>query len=198
MIGTQPWTPPATWRSRIPEDFPYVVRPNGPRYAKIFGGLLAFLLISPFVVWVAVNVILGPPWAGMSWIIWFSPLANAGIIAFLWSVSAGGGPRLAIGPEGAWLRAVHWPVQAIFLRWTDVEAVWLSSRSGLCFLPRDPGLIAGLGRRAMREARTQHRRHGAPLVVPLGKHSDRPTEDVIAAVLHYAAGRVYLAPGPWR
>jgi hypothetical protein len=48
----------------------------------------------------------------MSSIIWFSPLANAGIIAFLWSVSAGGGgPRLAIGPEGAWLRAVHWPVR---------------------------------------------------------------------------------------
>jgi len=69
-------------------------------------------LISPFVVCVAVNVILGPPWAGMSSIIWFSPLANAGIIAFLWSVSAGGGgPRLAIGPEGAWLRAVHWPVR---------------------------------------------------------------------------------------
>jgi len=55
MIGTQPWTPPAAWRSRIPEDLPYVVRPNGPRYAKFFGGLLAFLLISPFVVWVAVK-----------------------------------------------------------------------------------------------------------------------------------------------
>ena len=54
------------------------------------------------------------------------------------------------------------------------------------------------GGRCGRLGPTQHRRHGAPLVVPLGKHSDRPTEDVIATVLHYAAGRVYLAPGPWR
>lgn len=175
--------------TQVPENLPYVVRPNGPGYAKLFGSLLATLLISPVVVWIALNVSLGGPWSGMSWIMWISVLFNAGIVGFVWWVASAGGPRLAIDPDGMWLRSVNWPVQAIHLPWSNIEAIWLSPRSGLCVAPRDRGLLPRLGPRAMREARTQQRRHGGSLVVPLGRHSDRPIPEVLAAVRHFAAGR---------
>ncbi len=189
----QPWTqqPPAVL-TQVPQDEPYVVRPNGYGYAKLFCSLLAALLISPVVVWVVLNLILGPPWSGMSLILWISVLFNAGIVGFVWWVASGGGPRLAVGPHGLWLRSVNWPVQAINLAWPDIQAVWLSPRSGLCVQPRDPDLIARLGQRAIREARSQSGRHGCPLVVPLGRHSDRPIPEVLAAVTHWAAGRTQV------
>lgn len=177
----------------VPEDLPYLVRPNARGYAKIFSAVLLVLLLIPVVVWLALNLSPDPPWAGMPWILWISVLCDVGVVSFVWWVAAGGGPRLAMGPDGVWLRSVNWPVQAIFLSWSDIAAVWMSRHSGLCFAPRDPNLLASLGPRATRGARTQHRRHGALLVVPLGRHSDRPTPEVLAALAHFAAGRTYLA-----
>lgn len=159
---------------------------------KIFGTVLTGLLISPIVVWVVINATLGPPWVGMSWIAWISVLFNAAIIGWLWWISGGGGPRLSIGSQGVWLRGINRPIRAHFLRWEDIDLVWLDRKHYLCLRPRDPGLVAGWQGQAGMEARAAIRRRGAPFSVPLGKHSDRPDAEVLTALRHFSAGRVAI------
>jgi hypothetical protein len=195
MTGMRQWTPPATWRSRVPEDLPYVVRPNSLRYAKIFGTLVALLLISPVVIWVA---FLGPPWvwdwdwvdmAGTSML---SMLVNAAIMGWLWWMMASGGPRLSIGSQGVWLRGINRPIRAHFLSWEDIDLIWLDRNRYLCLRPRDPGFASGWKGLAGMEVRAAIRRRGAPFSVPLGKHSDRPDGEVLTALQHFSAGRVAI------
>lgn len=192
MTGMQQWSPPATWRSQVPEDQPFVVRPNTFRYAKIFGTLLGLLLISPIVVWAVINASLGPPVVGMSWIAWISVLVNAAIVGWAWWITAGGGPRMSIGAEGVWLRGINRPIRAHFLRWEQIDLVWLDRKSYLCLRSRDPGLVAGWTGQAGMEVRAAIRRRGAPFSVPLGKHSDRPDAEVLAALQHFSTGRVSI------
>jgi len=191
MTGMQQWAPPAPWRSEVPEDLPYVVRPNSLRCAKFFGTLLGLLLIIPVVVWAVTIALMGPPLVGISGITWISVLLNAAIVGWVWWITVGGGPRLSVGAEGVWLR-INRPIRAHFLRWEDIDLIWLDRNRYLCLRPRDPGFASGWKGLAGMEVRAAIRRRGAPFSVPLGKHSDRPDAEVLVALRHFSAGRVAI------
>ncbi|MGI8625800.1 MAG: hypothetical protein ACR2J5_04400 [Geodermatophilaceae bacterium] len=191
MTDTQPQAAPPPRRNRVPADLPYVVRPSR-RFAWFFRSLLILplLLVLGVSVWIIIESRpLDPPWSSL-WPLGFIVLISCAFMACVWSLRFGGGPRLAIGPEGVWVRGINRPVRAHCLPWEQLDQIWLDREHYLCLRPGDPGLVAGWKGQAGLEVRAAMRRRGAPFTVPLGRHSDRPDAEVLAALRNFSAGQV--------
>lgn len=178
---------------RIPETEPYVVSMNKAKMSAIWGSVVGFTVLM---------------WVGLFSVTYdssetFNPLPimlpaaliSIGVNCFLWYVTVSGGPQLALNPYGMWIRARKWPVKSLFLPWASIARVYVRHAAladrALCVVPRDPRVGSGLGAFASYDQALQRAFTGAKLTASV-RFADRPEQEILGAVSHFAAGRVWL------
>lgn len=185
--GYQPHPPAYHLVTRIPETEPYVLRPNQGLIAAIWGGVFAFDVIVWSVAYLA--LVSGDNQFASSLLM--SAIVSCLVPPFIWYTAASGGPSLAAGPYGLWVRIRQWPVKAIFLPWEAVASIQ-TRRNGkvLVVYPHDQRVGQGHGRFA--DADQWLLKLGSPdgLATPL--RGDRRPEETLGALRHFAAGRSWV------
>jgi hypothetical protein len=112
----------------------------------------------------------------------------------LWLVSSGG-PVLAVGPAGLWIKTRPTRGQAIWLPWEAVDQVY-RRRWGLekmlCVKARDPRAGGDLGAFTALDAGMQQAFFGTGFTATV-VYADRTEREIMDAVLRYSAGRCRVA-----
>ncbi|MFG1657272.1 hypothetical protein ACGFIY_12145 [Micromonospora chersina] len=180
--------PPTT--KRIPEDLPFVVRPSLGRRALTLG--LVTLVVGLVI---ACPIGLAVPseggGAGLLFIIPVVLLFFAVPVGLqLWLVSSGG-PVLALGPAGLWIKTRPTRGQAIWLPWEAIDRIYVrrwALEKMLCVKPRDPRAGSGLGAFTAFDSGMQQAFFGTGFTATVN-HADRSEDEIMRAVVGYAAGR---------
>jgi hypothetical protein len=108
----------------------------------------------------------------------------------LWLITSGG-PVLAVGPDGLWIKTRPTRGQAIWLPWAAIERVYLrrwALEKMLCVKPRDPRVGSGLGAFTAVDSGMQQAFFGTGFTATVN-HADRSEAEIMRAVIGYAAGR---------
>ena len=195
-----PPPPPAPVVPRIPDDQPFVVRPNVTKRALVTLGI-ALLFIGPIACCAGLGIVRS-----------VDPAARAGSVAGilalvgcllaliglplgiqLWLIGSGG-PVLALGPAGLWIRTRPTRGQAIWLPWEGVAQIsrrrW-SLEKMLVVKPRDPRVLQRLGAYTALDSAALSAFYGSGLVATLN-FADKSEAEILAAVAHFSAGRCPL------
>ncbi|KAB1902314.1 hypothetical protein F8274_30145, partial [Micromonospora sp. AMSO31t] len=185
--GQAPAVPTA---KRIPEDLPFVVRPSLRKRALSLGLVtLVIGLVMTCPIGLAASSEGGG--AGLLFIIPVVMLVFAVPVGLqLWLVSSGG-PVLALGPAGLWIKTRPTRGQAIWLPWELVERIYLRRwglEKMLCVKPRDPRVGSGLGAFTALDSGMQQAFFGTGFTATVN-HADRSEDEIMRAVVGYAAGR---------
>ncbi|SCG66296.1 hypothetical protein [Micromonospora coxensis] len=182
---------------RIPEDQPFVVRPNVAKRGLVMGGVVAVLLV-PLVCVLGLGVLggtdgqdRGTAVVGLLAIVGCVLVAIALPIGIqLWLIGSGG-PVLALSPAGLWIRTRPTRGQAVWLPWEAVAQIsrrrW-SLEKMLVVKPYDQRALQNLGTFTALDSGLLSAFYGSGLVATLN-FADRPESEILAAVTHYSAGR---------
>jgi len=179
---------------RIPEDQPFVVRPSMRKRMLVFGGIIAAMMV--FLGALFGLAAIGSE-NGLALLVLFLVIALAfvGLIGLQIWLLATGGPVLAVGPAGLWIKTRPSRGQAIWLPW---EAIGMISRRRwsfekmLCVAPRDPRAGQQLGAFTALDSMVNQAAFGTGFTATLN-FADRSEQEILQAVAHFAAGRVQLA-----
>ncbi|MEH1015376.1 hypothetical protein V6U90_19955 [Micromonospora sp. CPCC 206060] len=189
--------PPAPTTKRIPDNQPFVVRPNLTKRGLVFAGIVLVLIIpiacfaglgmvdsaDPELRANAVPAILGT--VGCLLCLVGLPLGLQ-----LWLIGSGG-PVLALGPAGLWIRTRPTRGQAVWLPWEAVAQIsrrrW-SLEKMLVVQPRDSRALQNLGVFTAIDSGMLTAFYGSGLVATLN-FADRSEAEILAAVAHYSRGR---------
>ncbi|SCG56776.1 hypothetical protein [Micromonospora inositola] len=190
-----PWQPPAARRAkRIPEDQPFVARPSLRKRALALGGLtllIGLVIACPMGLAASsenggAEILLAVP------LIMFFFALVVGLQ--LWLVSSGG-PVLAVGPAGLWIKTRPTRGQAIWLPWEAIDQIY-RRRWGLekmlCVRARDPRAGGDLGAFTALDAGMQQAFFGTGFTATVN-FADRSEQEIMTAVVHYSAGRCRVA-----
>ncbi|MGW9196269.1 hypothetical protein [Micromonospora chersina] len=188
-FGAGPAQPPPTTK-RIPEDLPFVVRPSLGKRALTLGLVtLVVGLVIACPIGLAASSEGGG--AGLLFIIPVVLLFFAVPVGLqLWLVSSGG-PVLALGPAGLWIKTRPTRGQAIWLPWEAIDRIYLrrwALEKMLCVKPRDPRVGSGLGAFTALDSGMQQAFFGTGFTATVN-HADRGEDEIMRAVVGYAAGR---------
>jgi hypothetical protein len=194
--GYQPPPPPQARPvvvKHIPEDQPYVVRPHLGKRLIQFGSLLVFVLLVVACP-IGLTASDGGDLAGALAPLGFILLVAFALLGLQIYLLTSGGPVLAVNPDGIWVKTRPTRGQAVFLPWGAIERVyrrrWAFDKM-LCVKPWDPRSTSGLGAFTAVDSSMQQLFFGTGFTAPL-TFGDRPENEVLGAVAHYAAGRVRL------
>lgn len=191
------YPPPAPVTRRIPDDQPYVVRPSVLKRGLVFGGIVLVLLV-PLVCLAGLGVAgSADPASRGDAVLTIASMAVCLLVAIglplglqLWLI-ASGGPVLALGPAGLWIRTRPTRGQAVWLPWEAVAQIrrrrW-SLEKMLVVQPRDPRAVQNLGAYTAVDSGLLTAFYGSGLVATLN-FADRPEAEIMAAVAHFSAGR---------
>ena len=184
------FTPPPVVK-RIPEDQPFVVRPSVKKRLLLFGGLLLFILL-----------LLGCP-AGLAlsdggdgaaiFVVGIALLLVffGGVLGLQLYLISSGGPILAAGPAGLWIKTRPTRGQAIWLPWEGIERVY-RRRWGLekmvCVKARDPRAGSNLGAFTAVDSSMQQLFFGSGFTATC-TYADKPETEIVGALTHFSAGR---------
>ena len=188
-------TAPHPVAKRIPEDQPFVVRPNVAKRLAVVGagtaviGLFLFCILGLAALGEDVDM------AGLVgvWlvIVVFFFLLVGGIA---WTVSSGG-PVLAAGPAGLWIKTRPTRGQAIWLPWEHIALIsrrrWGVEKM-LVVQPHDPRAGRGLGAFTAFDASLTTAFYGSGFTATL-TFGDKKEAEILQAVAYFAANRVTLA-----
>ncbi|HEX5595881.1 MAG TPA: hypothetical protein VFX61_07675 [Micromonosporaceae bacterium] len=191
-----PPPPPPSVAKRIPEDQPFVVRPSIRKRGMVFGAV-------PLVLIVPLSCLFGIAMLGSDETdageALLGLVAVAGCLLLLLGLPLGfqlwliasGGPVLALGPAGLWIRTRPTRGQAIWLPWEGVAQIsrrrW-SFEKMLVVKPRDPRAEQNLGAFTALDSGLLNLFYGSGFVATLN-FADKPEAEILAAVHHYNAGR---------
>ncbi|MGW4156482.1 hypothetical protein ACWEDF_25340 [Micromonospora chersina] len=188
-FGVGPAQPPPTAK-RIPEDLPFVVRPSLRKRALTLG-LVTLVVGLVLACPIGLAASAGDGGAGLLFIIPVVMLVFAVPVGLqLWLVSSGG-PVLALGPAGLWIKTRPTRGQAIWLPWEAIERIYVrrwSLEKMLCVKPRDPRVGSGLGAFTALDSGMQQAFFGTGFTATVN-HADRGEDEIMRAVVGYAAGR---------
>jgi disulfide bond formation protein DsbB len=175
---------------RIPEDQPFILRASVGKRALVFGGLLLFILLivaCPIGLAAGDSGDVGPMLGILGCLLVFIG-ALLGLQLYLLT---SGGPVLAAGPQGIWIKTRPTRGQAIWLPWEMVERVyrrrWALEKM-VCVKPRDPRVGGNLGAFTAIDSSMQQLVFGSGLTATLN-FADKPEEETMNALRHFAAGR---------
>ncbi|MEU2611624.1 hypothetical protein ABZ570_08585 [Micromonospora sp. NPDC007271] len=186
-----PWQPPATpTTKRIPEDQPFVARPSLRKRALPFGLLILFIgLLMACPIGMAASA--GEGDAGLLFVIPVIMLFVALPVGLQFWLITSGGPVLAVGPAGLWIKTRPTRGQAIWLPWEAIDRIYLrrwALEKMLCVKPRDPRAGTGLGAFTALDSGLQQAFFGTGFTATVN-FADRSEEEIMRAVVGYAAGR---------
>ncbi|WP_229403222.1 hypothetical protein [Micromonospora okii] len=192
--------PPAPVLKRIPADQPFVVRPNVVKRALVMGGVV-LVLVLPIACLAGVGLVQGAdPQARGNAVLGILGVLGCLLALIglplglqLWLIGSGG-PVLALGPAGLWIRTRPTRGQAVWLPWEAVGQVsrrrW-SLEKMLVVAPRDPRSLQNLGTFTAVDSGLLTAFYGSGLIATLN-FADRSESEILAAVAHYSAGRCPL------
>jgi len=178
---------------RIPEDQPFIVRPSVRKRVLVFGGFV--LALMAFLGCVLGLGAIGSD-NGPALLVLFLVISAVFVGLFglqIWLL-AGGGPVLAVGPAGLWIKTRPSRGQAIWLPW---EAIGMISRRRwslekmLCVAPRDPRAEQKLGAFTAFDSMVTQAAFGTGFTATLN-YADKSEQEILQAVAYFAAGRVPL------
>jgi hypothetical protein len=177
---------------RIPEDQPFIVRHSVRKRAVVFGGIFALLLVPLG----AVFALVAEPRNAVGLLVVFLGIALllVGLFGLQVWMLASGGPALAVGPVGLWIKTRPSRGQAIWLPWESIGQISrgrLNLEKMLCVAPRDPRAEQNLGAYTAFDAHVVMNAFGTGFVATLN-FADRGEAEILAAVAHFSAGRVPL------
>ncbi|GAA3911266.1 hypothetical protein [Actinoplanes auranticolor] len=178
---------------RIPEDQPFIVRPSLRKRAVVLGGFVLALLA--FLGCVLGLGAIGSE-NGLALLVVFLVIAIffVGLVGLQVWLLATGGPVLAVGPAGLWIKTRPSRGQAIWLPW---EAIGMISRRRwsfekmLCVAPRDPRAEQKLGAFTAFDSMVTQAAFGTGFTATLN-FADRSEQEILQAVAYFAGGRVPL------
>ena len=191
---TVPHAPRPTWGpppprliTRIPDNLPFVVRPNGLKR-----GLTIFLvLVLPVLVVAGVAAALyevdTTGWALLGVTMLALVLLFGGE---LWS-NVRGGPMLALAPDGLWVRTRPTRRQAVWLPWEGITGITQESRGlekVLVVRPQDPRVYRGADGQLTIDPALFTALLGADPVASV-RFADKPQAEIVAALRHFSGGR---------
>lgn len=172
---------------RIPDDQPFVVRANVQKRALLFGGVaLGVALLVGCLPLLSGDVVIGFAVIG-GFFVFIGALF--GLQLYLLT---SGGPVLAVGPAGLWIKTRPTRGQAIWLPWEVVAQVYRrrwSLEKMVCVQPRDPRTGGNLGAFTALDSGLQQLFFGTGFTATLN-FADKPEAEIMGAIAHYAAGRV--------
>jgi hypothetical protein len=184
--------------NRIPEDQPFVVRHSRRKRGVLVGSVA--LALEVMMVGIAGLVLVGRAADGTGLEIGDALIALAGIAVVFAAVFGGfflfqtsGGPVLAAGPAGLWIRTRPTRGQAIWLPW---EAIALISRRRwgvekmLVVRPRDRR-AENLGVLTAFDGSIARAVYASGFTATINM-ADRPEAEILQAVAYFAANRVPL------
>ncbi|MGR6322057.1 hypothetical protein Q2K19_15380 [Micromonospora soli] len=175
---------------RIPEDLPFVSRPSLRKRALALG---AVTLVIGLVLACPIGAAASGPNGDLA-LLWMIPVIM--LLFFLpvglqlWLVSSGG-PVLAVGPEGLWIKTRPTRGQAIWLPWAAIDRIYLRRwglEKMLCVKPRDPRVGSGLGAFTAVDAGMTQAFFGTGFTATVN-YADHSEDEIMRAVVGYAAGR---------
>ncbi|XVU26339.1 hypothetical protein ACQPZJ_04595 [Actinoplanes sp. CA-054009] len=189
-------TAPYPVAKRIPDDQPFVVRPHLAKRLGFAGASSAF-------IWLFTLCLFGLASLGEDDVQWAAliavPLA-IGAFFFLWVggivwLVASGGPVLAAGPAGLWIKTRPTRGQAVWLPWEHIGLIsrrrWFVEKM-LVVHPRDPRLNDSLGAFTAVDASSLNLIFGSGLTATL-TFADKKEAEILQAVAYFANHRVPLA-----
>ncbi|MGX6602740.1 hypothetical protein ACWKSP_11460 [Micromonosporaceae bacterium Da 78-11] len=180
---------------RIPTDQPFTVHPSLRKRLVVFGGVWATVAVLLLCIFGLASVGDDVENTGALFAVWAVIVVFFGAVVFpvVWSISSGG-PVLALGPAGLWIKTRPTRGQAIWLPW---EAVALISRRRWSFekmlvvQPRDPRAGGNLGAFTAIDASLTKAFYGSGFTATLNM-ADRTEAEILQAVAYFAANRVPL------
>ena len=179
---------------RIPEDQPFIVRPSVRKRVVLFGSLLLGLLTILGCV-LGLGAIGSENAVGLLVVFIVIAVTFVGLLGLQAWLLASGGPVLAVGPAGLWIRTRPSRGQAIWLPWEAVGRIsrrrW-SMEKMLCVAPRDPRAEQQLGAYTAVDSMITQAAFGTGFTATLN-FADKSEQEILQAVAHFAAGRVQLA-----
>jgi hypothetical protein len=185
---------PYTVVTRIPDDLPFVARPSALRRGAVLGAfVLGAVLLLACVLGLAADENSAGPGAMIAVVAVLGLLLAAVFGLQVWLLTSGG-PVLAVGPAGLWIKTRPTRGQAMWLPWEAIEVIY-RRRWGfekmLCVKPWAPNTGAHLGAFTAFDAGIGEAVFGTGLTAPL-RFGDRREADILAAVAAFSAGRVRL------
>jgi hypothetical protein len=191
--GAPPPVPALPVTKRIPNDQPFVVHASAGKRAVQFGVLLLFLALvfgCPMGLAASGSGDVGPLLA----IVGLFLLFFAAVFALQIYLIVSGGPVLAVGPHGLWIKTRPTRGQAIWLPWELVERVyrrrWAFDKM-VCVKPRDPRVGGNLGAFTALDSSMQQLFFGSGFTATLN-FADKPEQEIMSALHHFAAGRTMV------
>jgi hypothetical protein len=179
---------------RIPEDQPFIVRPSVRKRVIFFGG---FVLVLMVILGCVLGLGAIGSSNGLALLVVFLVITAAFVGLFglqIWLVATGG-PVLAVGPAGLWIKTRPSRGQAIWLPWEAIGGIsrrrW-SFEKMLCVAPRDPRAGQQLGAFTAFDSVVTQAAFGTGFTATLN-FADRSEQEILQAVAYFAAGRVHLA-----
>ncbi|SBT51213.1 hypothetical protein GA0070621_3975 [Micromonospora narathiwatensis] len=181
--------PPTPTTKRIPADLPFVVRPSLRKRALLLGVITLFVgLVMACPLGLALSA---DGDAAVLLVIPVIMLFFALLMGLqLWLISSGG-PVLAVGPDGLWIKTRPTRGQAIWLPWAAIDRIYLrrwALEKMLCVKPRDPRAASGLGAFTALDSGMQQAFFGTGFTAT-ANFADRSEDEIMRAVVGYAAGR---------
>lgn len=182
---------------RIPADQPLVLRHRASRFLAVYAGIYLGIPLAIFLgLFLLLLAVLGgdigeilPILAVPGAIIVVIGLLQLGTIL---GFGMAGGPVLAAGPDGLWIRARKWPAKSVFLPWPAIARIyprrWLWDRA-ICVLPHDPRVGSNAGAWARLDMGLQKTLFGSRLTASTF-YSGRRADDVLAELHRLSAGSV--------
>ncbi|SNY51715.1 hypothetical protein [Paractinoplanes atraurantiacus] len=181
---------------RIPDDQPFVVRPHLAKRLGLAGASSVF-------IWLFTLCLFGLAGLGEDDVNWGALVAVPVVIGILYFLLVGGivwlvasgGPVLAAGPAGLWIKTRPTRGQAVWLPWEHIGLIsrrrWFLEKM-LVVHPRDPRLNDRLGSFTAVDASQLNLFFGSGLTATL-TFADKKEAEILRAVAYFANQRVPLA-----
>jgi hypothetical protein len=182
---------------RIPDGEPLVLRPRLSRFILVFGAIYIGIPLVLFLVLGGVLIATsGSHWSEIMPILGIAAavaiLLGALQLLMMAAFGMSGGPYLAAGPAGIWVRARKWPAKSVFLPWPAVARVyprrWLFDRA-ICVQAADPRAGTDAGALARLDMGLQRMLFGARLTASTF-YCGRRADEVLAELHRLSGGRV--------
>lgn len=189
------WPPPAPVPvvKQIPEGQPYTVRASVRKRVLQFGLLGLFILLMMSCP-IGLSGVSGGDLPTLLLMVGFFVLLFGGIFALQIYLIASGGPVLAVGPDGLWIKTRPTRGQAVLLPWGAIEQIytrrWVFDKV-VCVKARDPRTGGNLGAFTALDSGMQQLVFGTGFTAPL-TFADRPEREIMGAIVHYSAGRTFI------
>ncbi|MFD0576743.1 hypothetical protein [Dactylosporangium darangshiense] len=190
-----PGAPPPIAR-RIPENLPFVARPSAMKRALILVPVVAAVLV---VIGCPAAIVLtadGPDHTSGDIVALVALLACltvvlTTVVALQIYLVSSGGPVLAAGPAGLWIKTRPTRGQAIWLPWEGIAEIrrrrWALEKM-VVVKPRDPRAEGGLGAFTAIDSSMLKLFYGSGFTATLN-FADRSEDEILAALRQFSAGR---------